>query len=268
MMDIALGINGICGRMGRRIAALAVDEPEVDLAGACERVDHPDVGKSLHDLGIAAVDCIVTADVGAVAAECNVLIDFSTPAAGLRAAEAAARAGCALVVGTTGFTAEQTEEFNRYTEGIPCIHAPNMSVGVNLLFSMVGEVARRLGSDYDIEIVEMHHRRKVDAPSGTAVRLAEIVAADRGMDPAETVIHGRSGRPGERPRDQIGVHALRGGGVVGEHRVIFASADEQVELVHHAESRDTFARGALRAARFLAGRAPGVYTMQDVLGEQ
>jgi len=267
-MSVRIAIHGIAGRMGRRVAALAASDPEIDVVGAVEQTGHSGVGKSLRELGIAPVDCTVTDDVGAAASECDVLIDFTLPAASLRAAEAAGKAGCALAAGTTGFTAEQDDEFSRHTSGIACIHAPNMSVGVNLLFAMVGDVTRRLGSGYDIEIVEMHHRHKVDAPSGTAARLAELIAAARDTDMADVAVYGRSGRPGERPPDEIGVHALRGGSVVGDHRVVFASPQERIELVHHAESRDTFAAGALYAAKFLAGRAPGVYTMQDVLDQQ
>jgi len=267
-MSVRIAIHGIAGRMGRRISALAASDPEIDVVGAVERDSHSTVSRSLRELGIAPVDCTVTDDVGAAAAECDVMIDFTLPAASLRAAEAAGKAGCALVAGTTGFTAEQYDEFGRHTSAIASIHAPNMSVGVNLLFAMVGDVTRRLGPGYDIEIVEMHHHHKVDAPSGTAVRLAELIAAARGVDLGEVAVYGRSGRPGERPAEQIGIHALRGGSVAGDHRVIFASPTERVELVHHAESRDTFAAGALCAAKFLAGRAPGSYTMQDVLDQQ
>jgi len=267
-MNVRIAVHGAAGRMGARIAALASGDPEIILAGAVEQAGHPAVGRSLRELGIAPNDCVVTADVDSVAAECDVLIDFTAPAASLQAAAAAAGAGCALVVGTTGFSPADKSEFDRRVAGIACIHAPNMSVGVNLLFDMVGDVARRLGSEYDVEIVEMHHRHKADAPSGTAARLAELVAAARDSRPDETVVHGRSGRPGERPSGEIGVHALRGGSVVGEHRVIFASPSERIELGHHAESRDTFAAGALRAAKFVAGRTPGFYTMHDVLNQQ
>ena len=267
-MSVRIAIHGIAGRMGRRIAALAEPDSELEMVGAVEQQGHDAVGKSVSELGIGSADCTVTDNVQAAAAECDVLIDFTLPAPSLRAAEAAGGAGCALVVGTTGYTAEQDAEFSQHTSGIASIHAPNMSVGVNLLFAMVGDVTRRLGPGYDIEIVEMHHRHKVDAPSGTAARIAELIAEARDTDLADVAVYGRSGRPGERSAEEIGVHALRGGSVVGDHRIIFASPQERVELVHSAASRDTFAAGALCAAKFLAGRAPGVYTMHDVLNQQ
>lgn len=265
-MSLRVGINGVCGRMGRRIAALAADDTGTEIAAAIEIPGHPDIGKTLGELGIASSDCVVGENYDAVS-ECNVLIDFTAPAASIPAAAAAASTGCALVVGTTGFTADEQAEFNRHASSVPCIHAPNMSIGVNLLFDIMGTVARRLGSDYDIEIVEMHHRRKVDSPSGTAASMAEILAEARNMDSGDAVVHGRSGQTGARPTAEIGVHAVRGGSIVGDHTIVFAGQGERIELVHRAESRDTFAAGAVRAAKHVVGRPPGFYTMQDVLGK-
>jgi 4-hydroxy-tetrahydrodipicolinate reductase len=266
-MSLRVGINGVCGRMGRRIAALAATDPDIEIAAALEMHGHAAVGKTLSELGIADSDCIVSEGHGDIS-QCQALIDFTAPAASIPAAAAAAASGCALVVGTTGFTQDEQAEFDGHAASVACVHAPNMSIGVNLLFDLLGDVARRLGADYDIEVVEMHHRQKADSPSGTAARMVEILADARGLDRAETVVNGRSGMPGARPTDEIGVHAVRGGSVVGDHTIVFAGQGERIELVHRAESRDTFAAGAIRASKFVADRSPGFYTMQDVLGGQ
>jgi len=177
-----------------------------------------------------------------------------------------AELGTAVVVGTTGFSDEQRRTFEREVASkVPVLIAPNMSVGMNLLFELVAEVAGVLGEEYDIEIVEMHHRRKKDAPSGTALKLAERICERMSWHAGEVLLGGRHGMVGERPRRQLAVHAVRGGDVVGDHMVIFAGQGERIELIHRATSRDVFARGALRAARFLVGRPPGLYGMKDVL---
>ncbi len=266
-MGIRVGINGVCGRMGRRISAMAVADPEIEITAAIEAGHHPALGKTLIEAAIAGSDCVITDNLRDAVSKCDVLIDFTVPAAGISAAAAAAETGCALVVGTTGFTDAELTEFRRHASLVPCVHAPNMSLGINLLFSLIAAVARTLGPAYDIEVVEMHHRMKVDSPSGTAARMVDILADARTIDRSGDVVYGRSGRPGPRPATEIGVHAVRGGSVVGDHTVIFAGLGERIEITHRAESRDTFAAGAIRAAKFVAGRPAGFYTMQDVLGE-
>jgi 4-hydroxy-tetrahydrodipicolinate reductase len=195
----------------------------------------------------------------------DVLVDFSTPEGTLaRCGEATGRA-TALVIGTTGLTDQQAAAVYLAAETLPVIHAANYSLGVNLLSRIVAEVAKALGEDFDIEITEAHHNQKADAPSGTAMTLARSVAAAMGYEWPKALVHGRSGRPGARPNRQIGMHALRLGSVVGDHTVYFGSEFERVELTHRAETRDVFAAGALRAAKWLAGRSPGLYTMDNVL---
>ncbi len=177
----------------------------------------------------------------------------------------AARQGARAVIGTTGFAAAQRAEIERLAKEIPVFLSPNMSVGVNVMFRVLADMARFLGEEYDVEISEMHHRFKKDAPSGTAARMAEIVAQALGRDLSKSGVYGRHGLPGERTRAEIGIHSIRGGDVVGEHTVTFAALGERLELTHRSQSRDNFARGALRATHFISQAAPGLYSMQDVL---
>jgi 4-hydroxy-tetrahydrodipicolinate reductase len=208
----------------------------------------------------------VTTDPAAAAANCDVLIDFTLAESCPGNVEAAAQAGTPCVVGTTGLGDDAVAVLRRCAETIPVVYAPNMSVGVNLLFKLTQQVAAALGLDYNIEISEIHHNKKKDSPSGTAVRLAECAAEGLGLDAKGDVIYGRQGAVGERPVREIGVHALRGGDIAGEHTVVFAGQGERLELAHKAHSRDNFAQGALTAARFAVNAAPGLYDMQDVLG--
>jgi len=194
------------------------------------------------------------------------VIDFTIPDATLEHVRVAAEGKKPIVIGTTGLNSAQIGDIEKFSAVIPVVLAPNMSLGVNVLFKLVGEVSKTLGGDYDIEIVEMHHRFKVDAPSGTALKLAELAAKGLGVKLEEAGVFGRKGLIGERKPKEIGVMTLRGGDVVGEHTVIFAGLGERIELTHRASSRDTFARGALRAAKWVVDKLPGLYSMQDVLG--
>lgn len=196
---------------------------------------------------------------------CDVIVDFSHHTATAKVIEIAANAGKALVIGTTGHAADERVRLTAAAAKVPCVWAGNFSVGVNLLNHLAREAARALGAEYNIEVVEMHHRMKKDAPSGTAEALVRILAEERALK-AENVRHGRSGITGERPADEIGVHSLRGGDVVGDHTVVFAGPGERLELTHRAASREIFALGALRAVDWVAGRAPGLYDMSHVLG--
>jgi len=261
---IRLAINGACGRMGRRLIALASDAPDMRVVAALEAAGHPAIGRDAGEVaGVGALGLRVTAEWEAPA---NVLLDFSTPAGTLaRLAEAAERKS-AVVIGTTGLGSQDRTRIERAAEMIPVLRAPNMSVGMNLMFKVVGDVARALGDDYDVEIVETHHRFKKDAPSGTALRLAEAIAAAMEREVERDAVFGRHGEVGERGPREIGIHAVRGGDVVGDHTVSFITLGERIEITHRAHTRDTFARGALRAARFIAGKPPGLYTMRDVLG--
>ncbi len=260
---LRIAVNGACGRMGGRLVALIAEEDDMTLAAAIDSPQHPAQGKDIgetHQLGPMGV-----AVKAALETDADVLIDFSSPEASVARAKECAARGVAMVIGTTGHSDDQLQAIRAAAETIACLMAPNMSLGVNLLFKLTEQVAGVLGPEWDAEIVEMHHRFKKDAPSGTALRLAERLAAGRGVNLDAKAVYGRQGLVGERPAGQIGVHAVRGGDVVGEHTVIFAALGERIELKHIASSRDTFARGALAAARFVASASPGLYGMDALL---
>ncbi len=260
-------MNGALGRMGRRIITLAHEEPDIRIAGAVDPGAPDFAGKDAGEIiGIGALGVPVATDLAETLSDADVVIDFTWPDAILATAETCGKAGVPLVVGTTGLPKDKLPEFRRLVEPIPCVMAPNMSMGVNLLFRLAAEAAAILGDDYDVEIAEMHHRFKKDAPSGTANRLAEVIAEALGRDLETDAVYGRKGITGERTRSEIGVMALRAGDVVGEHTVTFGTIGERIELTHRAHSRDALAKGAIRAARFLATAEPGLYDMQDVLG--
>ena len=253
--------------MGGRIIAFAGQENDLEIVGAVDRPGHPDLGRDAGELsGAGAIDCPLSDSLAVVIDRGDVVIDFSAPEAAAENAAAAAAAGKSLVVGTTGISPEGEKQLRSAAAGIACVYSPNMSVGVNLLFRLVGETAEALGDAYDVEIVEAHHRLKKDAPSGTAKKIAEVAASALRRDLGEAAVYGREGLVGERTREEIGIHAVRAGDIVGDHTVIFSAPGERLELVHRAHSRDTFARGALRAARFAAAAGPGFYSMRDVLG--
>jgi 4-hydroxy-tetrahydrodipicolinate reductase len=262
-----IAVSGSAGRMGKRILALGNEHPGIEISGALEAPGHPSLGKDAGEhAGIGLLNVPITSDVGQVLENCDLLIEFSSPEASVEHVKAAADAGKAIVVGTTGFSEGQKKELNEAGSRTRCLIAPNMSMGVNLLFQLVDSVARALGDDYDVEIVESHHRMKKDAPSGTAARLAEIIAGALKRDLQAVGVYGRKGIVGERRPEQIGVAALRGGDIVGEHTVMFVTNGERIELIHRAHSRDAFAKGAIQAALWLVSRPNGIYDMQDVLG--
>jgi 4-hydroxy-tetrahydrodipicolinate reductase len=235
----------------------------MELVAAIERPESHLVGKAIADLEPAAkTSAAVQARLNA---HTNVVIDFSVPEASMKLLEQVAAENSALVLGTTGFDEEQTSRIKKAANLIPIVWATNMSLGVNLLFRVAAEVAKSLGDDFDVEIVEAHHNKKADAPSGTALTLAESVADALGRDINTDLVHGRSGRPGPRTKKEIGMHALRMGSVVGDHTVNFCSEFERIELKHHAQNRDVFASGAIRAAKWAVNQKPGLYNMQDVL---
>ena len=260
-------VAGAAGRMGSRLVALLKDDPELRLVAALEAPGHAAVGRDAGEsAGVGRLSVPITDDVEAAIGKGRILIEFSVPEASLAHVRVVARRGGRAVIGTTGFTAPQREELARLGASAPLLVSPNMSVAVNVAFRVLADMARLLGDDYDVEIVETHHRFKKDAPSGTALRMAEVVAQALGRDLSKTAVYDRHDQLAERTRKEIGMAALRSGDVVGEHTVSFGSLGERLELTHRAHSRDTFARGALRAARFIATAKPGLYSMQDVLG--
>ncbi len=241
---IRLLINGAKGRMGRTLVSCAAENPELAISAEIDEGD----------------------DFHAALAGCDAVIDFTHAPTTAAVAEACAAAGKALVIGTTGHTDEDRSRISACSKRIPIVFAPNFSVGVNTLFWLTKKAAEILGTGFDLEVVEMHHRLKKDSPSGTARRLAEILAEARGLCYEKDVLHGREGMVGERTETEIGMHAIRGGDVVGDHTVIFADTGERLELAHKASSRETFAKGALRAAKWAISKPAGLYDMQDVLG--
>jgi 4-hydroxy-tetrahydrodipicolinate reductase len=267
-MATRIAVFGAMGRMGQAILRCASEGTDFEIVGGVEYSGAPVCGQTVGQLiGRVEQKSPIVADPSLLETRGNcVTIHFSTPGATVDYVKWSADNGYPAVVGTTGLDAIQRQAISDATKYIPVVFAPNMSVGVNTLFHAIGIVARILDEDFDVEITEIHHRFKKDAPSGTARRLAEIVAEARGKTYDQCVVDGRSGLPGERPRGEIGMHALRGGDVVGEHTVSFVALGERVELTHRAHSRDTLARGSLRAAQWIEGRAPGMYDMQDVLG--
>jgi len=253
--------------MGSRLVALLQPESELRLVAALEAPGHAALGRDAGEsAGVGRLGIPIGADVDAALGRDRILIEFSVPDASLAHVREVARHGGRAVIGTTGFTAAQREELARIATSIPLLVSPNMSVGVNVAFKVLADMARMLGDEYDVEIVETHHRFKKDAPSGTALRMAEVVATALGRDLAKTAVYDRHDKLAERARKEIGMAALRSGDVVGEHTVVFGSLGERIELTHRAHSRDNFARGALRGARFIATARPGLYSMQDVLG--
>jgi 4-hydroxy-tetrahydrodipicolinate reductase len=263
----ALVVAGAAGRMGTRIVALARDTPDVRVVAALEAAGHRALGADVGELaGIGPAGVTLSSDAAAAITTDRVLVEFSVPDASIEHLRLVAAAGARAVIGTTGFSATQRTEIAALARRAAIMQAPNMSVAVTLAFKLLPIMAKALGDDYDVEITEIHHRFKKDAPSGTAVRMAELVAEALGRDLGKVGVYGREGLPGERTPKEIAVMSLRSGDVVGEHTVSFGTLGERLELTHRAHSRDTFGRGALRAARWIVGQPPGLYSMADVLG--
>jgi len=251
-------VAGAAGRMGNRIIACLADTADMRLVAALEAPGHAAIGRDAGELaGVGKAGVSVGADAVAEIIRERVLIEFSVPEASLAHLRLVAQAGARAVIGTTGFSATQRAEITELAQ---------RAVATNVAFKLLATMAKALGDEYDIEITETHHRFKKDAPSGTALRMAEVVAAALGRDLDQVAVYGRQGLPGERSRSEIGILSLRSGDVVGEHTVSFGTLGERLELVHKAHNRDTYARGALRAARFIVGRPAGLYSMADVLG--
>jgi len=257
---VRIVICGVCGRMGSRILELARQDDKISIAGLTEAASHPKAGKTLDGTGISIETSLEKA-----AGNADTVIDFTGPESTLSNIAVCVKTGRSMVIGTTGISGDTLEKIHSAAKKIPIVYSPNMSVGVNLLFKLTADAAKVLRS-YDAEITEIHHNQKKDAPSGTAKKLAQVIADTLGRDLDKCGIYGRQGMPGARKPGEIGIHAVRAGDVVGEHTVFFAGRGERIEITHRALSRDTFAGGALAAAKWLNGKKPGMYDMQDVLG--
>jgi 4-hydroxy-tetrahydrodipicolinate reductase len=266
---IKVVVAGAAGRMGSRVINVLSSCDGIILSAAVERNGHPLLGQDVHSLaGIPSSEksTIITDDLVTALKGGNVLIDFTAPEATLNHVKICSDLGKPVVIGTTGFTKEQMETIYQYAQKIPCMLSPNMSIGINLCFRILSEIAKTIGNDYDMEIVEVHHHSKKDAPSATAMKMAQIIAqaVNRNLD--EVGVYARKGIIGERTKKEIGIQTLRAGDIIGEHTVMFAGMGERIEITHRAHSRDTFAAGAARAVKWIISAKPGMYDMQDVLG--
>jgi 4-hydroxy-tetrahydrodipicolinate reductase len=263
---IKIGVAGAAGKMGSRIAALCREYEGLQLAGAFERAGHKEIGKDIGLIaGIGETGVMLQDSIGKVIDAVDLIVDFTSGEATKENLKRVSQKGKAMVIGTTGFSKDDITELESLLRKIPCVMASNMSLGVNLLLKVLQDVAKVLGDDYDIEIFEAHHRMKKDAPSGTALKMAQVIAdaVNRNLD--EVAVYGRKGIIGQRAKKEIGIQTVRAGDIVGEHTVLFGGLGERIEITHKASSRDTFARGALKAALWLAGKPAGLYDMQDVL---
>lgn len=259
-------VAGAAGRMGCRLVSLIRDSTALMLAGALEGKGHPALGEDAGETaGSGHADLPITEDLATLMGRGDVVIDFSSPEATLEHMRTVAHHRRAMVIGTTGFSEIQLDELKSLAQQIPCVFSPNMSVGINLICKVIGEMARTLGDDYDIEVIEAHHRLKKDAPSGTALKIAEVLARSVSRDLNQVGVYTRKGMIGERAKGEIGIQTIRAGDIVGDHTVLFGGMGERIEVTHRASSRDTFARGALRAARWVVRQPPGLYDMMDVL---
>ena len=263
---IRIAINGAAGRMGRTLVEAVAENPATALHAAIERPDSTLLGADSGELAALGRNGVVLAgSLAEVITTFDVLIDFSTPAASVTNAQACAAAGRAIVIGTTGLDAAQLGAIDEAAQCVPVCMASNFSTGVNLCFKLLDIAARVLGDSVDVEVIEAHHRHKVDAPSGTALSMGKVVANALGRDFARVAVYAREGQTGKRDREAIGFATIRAGDIVGDHTVLFAADGERVEITHRASSRMSFARGAVRAAAWLHQRSPGLYDMQDVL---
>lgn len=253
--------------MGKRLVSLVQESPNLQLAGATEAKGHPGLGRDAGDIaGCGPLGVSLVSDLATVLQQADVVVDFTSPTVTLGHLTLAVQHKRAMVIGTTGFSPDEMKQLRRHAESIPCVQAPNMSVGINVLLEIIGKVAQALGDDYDLEIIDAHHNKKKDAPSGTALKLAEALAAAKNWDLEETGVYARHGIIGERSSKEIGIQTVRAGDIVGDHTVLYGGPGERIEITHRAHNRDPFARGALRAAEWVVKQPPGLYGMADVLG--
>ena len=263
---LRIAVAGASGRMGRMLIQAVLDTPDAELAGALDVAGNPSIGLDAATALGRSTGVRVTSDLRAGLADAQVLIDFTRPQGTLAHLEACRALGVRAVIGTTGFDDAQQALVKAHAEHIAIVMAPNMSVGVNVVFKLLEQAARALQPGYDIEVIETHHRHKVDAPSGTALQMGQVLASARGHELKDCAVFARQGVTGAREPDTIGFSAIRGGDIVGDHTVLFAGTGERIEITHRSSSRDNYAQGSLRAARFVVGRRSGLFDMNDVLG--
>ncbi|MFO0731791.1 MAG: 4-hydroxy-tetrahydrodipicolinate reductase [Nitrospiraceae bacterium] len=264
---IKVVVTGAAGRMGSRLISLVKDSAFLTLAGAVESKGHHAVGEDAGEVaGCGRIGVPISDDLSGLMDRSDVVVDFTTPPATLGHLKIVSQYRRGIVIGTTGFSSAELDELRAAAKVTPCVFSPNMSVGINVIYKVIGEMAKTLGEDYDIEVIEAPHRLKKDAPSGTALKMAEVLARAVNRDLGQVGVYARKGLIGERTRGEIGIQTIRAGDIVGDHTVLFGTMGERIEVTHRASSRDTFARGALRAARWLVKQPPGLYDMLDVLG--
>ena len=260
------GVNGVCGRMGKLLVQGVTRQADMQLVGAIEFRAHPQIGEDAGEIsGVGPLGVPVGGDLSEIVSETDVVIEFTKPEATIANLRTVIDANRAMVIGTTGFTDQELAEVHESAAKIRCVMAPNMSVGVNVMLQAIQLVAKALGADYDVEVIEAHHNQKVDAPSGTAIRIAEILSAALDRSLPDAGVYGRHGIVGKRPEMEIGIHAIRGGDIAGDHTVLFAGAGERIEIVHRAQTPEAFARGAIRAARWVVEAPRGMHDIGEVL---
>jgi 4-hydroxy-tetrahydrodipicolinate reductase len=259
-------ITGASGRMGQRLVALMREDTELQLVGAVTHAAHAALGRDVGEVaGVGPLGVQLASDLASSLSQADVVLDFSLPAAALTYLQQVRAVGKAMVIGTTGFTTAQRQEIEQLSKHVRCFLAANMSVGVQVMLQLLRQATTLLGPGYDVEIIEAHHRTKIDAPSGTALRMGDIVATAHGSRLDDAAVYGRQGIVGRRSDTEVGIQAIRAGDIVGEHTVIFGGIGERLELVHRTHNRDTFVRGALRAARWIVTQPPGLYGMEELL---
>jgi 4-hydroxy-tetrahydrodipicolinate reductase len=264
---VRVAVAGASGKMGGRLVHLVHQSDDMELTGGLERSGHPSIGKDLGEVvGLGMIGVPLVDDLNALVPKIDLLFEFTVPEASLEHLRVMANHGKAMVLGTTGFTAAQLVEVQTLALNMPLFMAPNMSPAINVMYKLITDAARLLGADFDVEIVEAHHRFKVDAPSGTAVRMAEVLAQTLDRDLEKVGVYGRKGIVGQRKDEEIAVLSIRAGDLTGDHTVMFGGIGERLEIIHRTQSRDAFGRGALRAARWIVQQKPGFYDMQDLLG--
>lgn len=262
-----VAVAGASGKMGGRIVHLVHESDDLEVAGGLERSGHPAVGKDVGEVvGLGTIGVPLVDDLDNLIPNIDLLFEFTIPEASLEHVRLMADHGKAMVLGTTGFTTAQLAEIRSLAQRMPLFMAPNMSPAINVMYKLIADAARLLGADFDVEIVEAHHRYKVDAPSGTAARMAEVLAQTFDRDLEKVGVYGRKGIVGQRTNEEIAVLSIRAGDLTGDHTVMFGGIGERLEIIHRTQSRDAFGRGALRAARWIIHQKPGLYDMQDLLG--
>lgn len=263
---ISVIIDGACGRMGKMISQGVVTQSDMQLVGAIEYNGHPQLGEDVGEVaGVGTIGVPISDNLSEILDEADVVVEFTAPSASIEHLRNVGDAGKTMVLATTGFTEAELAEVQELAQNIPCVMAPNMSVGVNVMLQAVQLVAKALGDEYDVEVIEAHHNQKADSPSGTALRIAEVLAESLDRNLAEVGAYGRHGMVGARPEKEIGIHAIRGGDISGDHTVLYAGAGERIEITHRAHTREAFAKGAIRAARWVVDAPKGLHDIAEVL---